>query len=94
MHARQKGGPEAVNAMCLGFYEQSQNGYRVIGYEGNTVLFHSNIFLDAKTGLFVSYTQRPPYCLCRLRYQLSFSDISTSQRHAGQPKFQLFALGI
>ncbi len=26
MHARQEGWPEAMNAMCLGFYEQSQNG--------------------------------------------------------------------
>lgn len=57
MHARQEGWPKAVNAMCLGFYEQSQNGYRIIGHEGNTVLFHSNLFLilDANTGLFISY---------------------------------------
>lgn len=57
MHARQEGWPNAMNAMCLGFYEQSQNGYRIIGHEGNTVLFHSNLFLilDANTGLFISY---------------------------------------
>lgn len=57
MHARQEGWPEAMNAMCLGFYEQSQNGYRIIGHEGHTILFHSKLFLnlDANTGLFVSY---------------------------------------
>jgi CubicO group peptidase (beta-lactamase class C family) len=57
MHARQEGWPKAMNAMCLGFYEQSQNGYRIIGHEGNTILFHSNLFLilDANTGLFISY---------------------------------------
>lgn len=57
MHARQEGWPEAMNAMCLGFYEQSQNGHRIIGHEGNTVLFHSDLFLilDANTGLFISY---------------------------------------
>jgi len=57
MQARQKGWPKAINAMCLGFYEQSRNGYRIIGHEGNTVLFHSNIYLilDANTGLFISY---------------------------------------
>lgn len=57
MHARQEGWPEAINAMCLGFYEQSQNGYRVIGHEGHTILFHSKLFLnlDANTGLFISY---------------------------------------
>lgn len=57
MHARQKGWPEAMNAMCLGFYEQSQNGYRVIGHDGDTIQFHSSLFLliDEKIGLFVSY---------------------------------------
>lgn len=57
MHARQEGWPKAMNAMCLGFYEQSQNGYRIIGHEGHTILFHSNLFLnlDANTGLFISY---------------------------------------
>lgn len=57
MRARQEGWPGGINAMCLGFYEQSQNGYRVIGHEGNTVLFHSNLFLilDANAGLFISY---------------------------------------
>lgn len=57
MHARQEGWPKAMNAMCLGFYEQSQNGYRVIGHEGHTILFHSKLFLnlDANTGLFISY---------------------------------------
>lgn len=57
MHARQAGWPQAMNAMCLGFYEQSQNGYRIIGHEGHTILFHSKLFLnlDANTGLFISY---------------------------------------
>jgi hypothetical protein len=57
MHARQEGWPKEMNAMCLGFYEKSQNGYRIIGHEGHTVLFHSNIFLilGANTGLFISY---------------------------------------
>ena len=57
MHARQEGWPKEMNAMCLGFYEQSQNGYRVIGHEGHTILFHSKLFLnlDANTGLFISY---------------------------------------
>jgi CubicO group peptidase (beta-lactamase class C family) len=57
MHARQEGWPKSMNAMCLGFYEQSQNGHRIIGHEGHTVLFHSKLFLilDANTGVFVSY---------------------------------------
>ncbi len=57
MHARQEGWPKEMNAMCLGFYEQSQNGYRIIGHEGHTILFHSKLFLnlDVNTGLFISY---------------------------------------
>jgi len=57
MHARQKGWPAAMNAMCLGFYEQSENGHRVLSHGGDTLYFHSDLFLilDANAGLFVSY---------------------------------------
>ncbi len=57
MHARQEGWPKEMHAMCLGFYEQSENGHRVIGHGGDTVLFHSNLhlILDANVGLFISY---------------------------------------
>lgn len=57
MHSRQKGWPAAMNAMCLGFYEQNENGHRVIAHGGDTVAFHSDLFLilDANAGLFVSY---------------------------------------
>src|SRR5262249_38764453 len=36
MHTRQKGWPDGINAMCLGFYEQNTNGHRVIGHGGDT----------------------------------------------------------
>ncbi len=57
MHARQEGWPAAMHAMCLGFYEQWENGHRTIGHGGDTVSFHSNLhlILDANVGLFVSY---------------------------------------
>jgi CubicO group peptidase (beta-lactamase class C family) len=57
MHARQDGWPPAMNAMCLGFYEQWRDGHRSIGHGGDTVSFHSNLhlILDANAGLFVSY---------------------------------------
>jgi CubicO group peptidase (beta-lactamase class C family) len=57
MHARQEGWPPAMNAMALGFYEQSINGHRLIGHGGDTVSFHSNLhlILDSNAGLFVSY---------------------------------------
>jgi hypothetical protein len=57
MHARQQGWPAAVNAMCLGFYEESQNGHRIIGHGGDTVYFHSDLhlILDSNLGFFVSY---------------------------------------
>jgi CubicO group peptidase (beta-lactamase class C family) len=60
MHARQEGWPAAMNAMALGFYEQSRNGHRLIGHGGDTVCFHSNLhlILDSGVGLFVSYNSR------------------------------------
>lgn len=87
MHARQEGWPTAINAMCLGFYEQSQNGYRIIGHEGHTVLFHSNLFLilDTKTGLFISYnsagqsTLDPSGILFDKFMDRYFPDISSKQ---------------
>jgi CubicO group peptidase (beta-lactamase class C family) len=57
MHARQEGWPPGMNAMALGFYEQSRNGHRLIGHGGDTVSFHSNLhlILDSNAGFFVSY---------------------------------------
>lgn len=57
MHTRQKGWPDAENAMALGFYEESQNGHRIIGHGGDTVCFHSDLhlILDSNVGFFVSY---------------------------------------
>lgn len=57
MHARQNGWPDAVPAMALGFYEESQHGHRIIGHGGDTVCFHSDLhlILDANVGFFVSY---------------------------------------
>jgi len=57
MHSRQKGWPDATNGMCLGFYEQTTNGHRVIAHGGDTQWFHSNMLLlvNDGVGLFVSY---------------------------------------
>jgi CubicO group peptidase (beta-lactamase class C family) len=57
MHARQFGLIPALNGMCLGFYEESRNGHRIIGHGGDTVYFHSDLHLmpDAGLGFFVSY---------------------------------------
>jgi CubicO group peptidase (beta-lactamase class C family) len=57
MHTRQEGWPAATNGMCLGFYEQTTNGHRVIAHGGDTVAFHSNLLLllNDNVGLFVSY---------------------------------------
>lgn len=95
MHTRQEGWPDAMNAMCLGFYEQSQNGYRIIGHEGNTILFHSNIFLilDANTGLFISFNSagQSPFNLRALLFDKFmdryFPDIS-AQESEPQATFQ------
>ncbi len=57
MHTRQYAPDPQVNGMCLGFYEESRNGHRVIGHGGDTIYFHSDLHLiqDANVGLFVSY---------------------------------------
>jgi CubicO group peptidase (beta-lactamase class C family) len=57
MHARQPGWPDAMHAFALGFYEESQNGHRIIGHGGDTQAFHSDLhlILDADAGFFVSY---------------------------------------
>jgi CubicO group peptidase (beta-lactamase class C family) len=46
-----------VDAMALGFYEQSRNGVRVIAHGGDLTAFHSELVLipAAKVGLFISF---------------------------------------
>ena len=57
MHARAFVNVPGMNAMALGFYEESRNGHRIIGHGGDTNWFHSNLhlMLDADVGFFVSY---------------------------------------
>jgi len=57
MHQRQPGWPASMDAMALGFYEESRNGQRIIGHGGDTQWFHSDLhlLLDANVGFFVSY---------------------------------------
>jgi CubicO group peptidase (beta-lactamase class C family) len=68
-----------INAMELGFYEKNINGRRVIGHEGDTVLFHSllALYLDDNVGLFVTLNSAGVHGgASRLREQLfeQFSD--------------------
>jgi len=60
MHARQRGKSPTMNAMCLGFYEESRNGHRIISHGGDTQWFHSDLHLmpDAGLGFFVSYNSQ------------------------------------
>ena len=57
MHSRQFASIPGMNAMALGFYEESRNGQRIIGHSGDTPCFHSDLHLlpDAGVGFFVSY---------------------------------------
>jgi hypothetical protein len=57
MHARAFVNVPDMNAMALGFYEESRNGHRIIGHGGDTNWFHSDLhlILDANLGFFVSY---------------------------------------
>jgi CubicO group peptidase (beta-lactamase class C family) len=57
MHSRQFSLHPEMNGMCLGFYEESRNGLRIIGHGGDTYWFHSDLHLipQAGIGFFVSY---------------------------------------
>ena len=57
MHSRQFGLSPALNGMCLGFYEETRNGHRIIGHGGDTIYFHSDLHLmpDNGLGFLVSY---------------------------------------
>lgn len=57
MHSSQVTLNPGLNAMDLGFYEDSRNGHRVIGHDGDTIYFHSRLRLipDANVGIYVSY---------------------------------------
>lgn len=57
MHSRQFENLPDMNAMCLGFYEETRNGHRIIGHAGDTEYFHSDLHLipDQNVGFFVSY---------------------------------------
>ncbi len=60
MHSRQFANLPHMNAMCLGFYEETRNGHRIIGHGGDTLYFHSDLHLmpDTGMGFFVSYNSR------------------------------------
>ena len=57
MHSRQFANLPDMNAMCLGFYEETRNGHRIIGHAGDTDYFHSDLHLmpDTQLGFFISY---------------------------------------
>ena len=57
MHSRQFANLPDMNAMALGFYEETRNGHRIIGHGGDTQYFHSDLHLvlDQNVGFFISY---------------------------------------
>ncbi|MEO7240368.1 MAG: serine hydrolase domain-containing protein, partial [Sphingomicrobium sp.] len=57
MHARVTLPIPGLGGMAHGFYQNNINGTRVIAHGGDTVAFHSDLelFLDKRTGLFVSF---------------------------------------
>lgn len=57
MHSRLFNTDDRLNGMNYGFYEESQNGKRIIGHGGDTMYFHSDLhlILEENVGFFVSY---------------------------------------
>jgi len=60
MHSQTFTHHEDFSGMAHGFIEMEYNGYRMITHGGDTLLFHSGVFLipELNTGLFVSYNGR------------------------------------
>jgi len=57
MHTRLFSLDDAAHGMAHGFYEENQNGLRIVGHGGDTIAFHSDLhlLLDKGVGFFVSY---------------------------------------
>jgi len=57
MHRQQFTHHPHLNGICYGFFEDTFNGHRVITHGGDTLLFHSGLYLlpEEDLGLFVSY---------------------------------------
>jgi CubicO group peptidase (beta-lactamase class C family) len=57
MQSRQFVNLPDMNAMALGFYEESRNGHRIIGHGGDTLYFHGDLHLvpDANLGFYIGY---------------------------------------
>jgi CubicO group peptidase (beta-lactamase class C family) len=56
MHSRQYAPDPRMPAMCISFFDETQNGHTIVGHGGDTLYFHSHLhlILDANVGLFVS----------------------------------------
>jgi len=56
MHSRQYAPDPRMPAMCISFFDETQNGHAIVGHGGDTMYFHSHVhlILDANTGLFIS----------------------------------------
>ena len=57
MQSRQFVNVPDMNAMALGFYEESRNGHRIIGHGGDTLYFHGDLHLipDSGLGFYICY---------------------------------------
>jgi CubicO group peptidase (beta-lactamase class C family) len=57
MHTRLFALDDSAQGMAHGFYEENQNGLRIIGHGGDTIAFHSDLhlLLDKGVGFFISY---------------------------------------
>ncbi len=51
MLSRQFSQDERMMGMALGFYETERNGIRLLGHDGDTAWFHSELVLDQQNGL-------------------------------------------
>jgi CubicO group peptidase (beta-lactamase class C family) len=75
MHSRQFSHDPRLNGMAYGFAERDRNGERILGHDGATELFHTQMILlpEHDVGLFVSYNA-PGGAVAGPRFVESFLD--------------------
>nr|WP_281500563.1 serine hydrolase [Kordiimonas marina] len=59
MHSRLFGVDKRLPGMAYGFYQEDENGFRLIGHGGDTDNFHTNLVLDFthNLGIFISFNK-------------------------------------
>jgi CubicO group peptidase (beta-lactamase class C family) len=94
MHARAFGHDPRINGFALGFYEKSSHGLRIIGHDGGTQRFFTDLALipSERIGVFVAYNSAGGERLAGRRFLKAFLDhyypVAAPTRQAPAPGWE------